>query len=514
MVVPYIFSNRQGVSSQATRNAMAQHSRLHAATLFLAFQTLLQIVPVAQAVEVSRAGNGVEIRHGLEYHLGHSAVHTTALTHRLRPGATSAVEKRHGADKDSGKVAVEVDHRGQGSSAKKKSGSKGFQLTTPLEDMSSEYTGVIGVGTAQDGGPQFEARVVFDTGSTNLWVASVLCKAPPCDREGSDKFYDPEKSSTQEAFLENGMESDSDIDIIFGTGELKGPLHVDTYRVGPMAVEKQPFAMIREMQGDVFASFPFEGILGLAFPSLSFGGIEPFFERAIKTKLLKSNEFAFFLNTDSKQPSALLWGGVDKDLFEGPIVMFPVVKPHYWSLELVDFLIGGKSVKDKVPLDSKAKYVVVDSGTTYFTAPREMYNHITSKFPEAPCGDVDSYPPMQYVLRSAHNQTFTLEVSQETYMVMDEFDTCRPAFMPLDIKRKTYGPAMILGEVFMRHFFTVFARGDGALDQAKIGFARAKVGAQPKVEGQQKKDASYMQTLQVMRKQESQDKIVHPRRSL
>lgn len=34
--------------------------------------------------------------------------------------------------------------------------------------------------------------------------------------------------------------------------------------------------------GDVFSSFPFEGILGLAFPSLSFGGIEPFFERVIK----------------------------------------------------------------------------------------------------------------------------------------------------------------------------------------------------------------------------------------
>lgn len=64
-------------------------------------------------------------------------------------------------------------------------------------------------------------------------------------------------------------------------------------------------------------------------------------------------------------------------------------------------------------------------------------------------------------------------MSQETYMawtpflsanhngneVMDEYDSCRPAFMKLDIKRKSYGPAMILGEVFMRHFFTVFSRG-------------------------------------------------------
>jgi len=437
---------------------------------------------IGQAVEVKSAA-GIEVSNGLEFHAGHLADHRTALTHQLRRGSSRHVEQR---------ASVEVDAHG---------GARGFQLTTPLEDMSSEYTGIIGVGTSPEGGAQFEARVVFDTGSTNLWVASILCKASPCDRDGAEKFYDPEKSSTSEAFIEDGMESDSDIDIIFGTGELKGPLHVDTYRVGPMAVEKQPFAMIREMTGDVFSSFPFEGILGLAFPSLSFGGIEPFFERVIKAKLLKSNEFAFYLNTDSSRPSALLWGGVDKDLFESPIVMFPVVKPHYWSLELVDFRIRGKSLKARVSEDNKAKYVLVDSGTTYFTAPSEMYFSILKHFPEAPCSEVEDYPPIQYILRSAHNQTFTLEVSQETYMVMDEYDSCRPAFMKLDIKRKSYGPAMILGEVFMRHFFTVFSRGDGSLDQARVGFARAKVGAEPKVETAK---ASYMQQASpVMRRQKA-----------
>ena len=32
-----------------------------------------------------------------------------------------------------------------------------------------------------------------------------------------------------------------------------------------------------------------------------------------EAKLLKSNEFSFYLNTDSNRPSALLWGGVDKE---------------------------------------------------------------------------------------------------------------------------------------------------------------------------------------------------------
>ncbi|CAK0847068.1 unnamed protein product, partial [Prorocentrum cordatum] len=147
------------------------------------------------------------------------------------------------------------------------SANQSMEISTKLEDMTSEYIGTIGVGTAADGGPQFEARVVFDTGSTNLWVASVLCHTYPCPAENENKFYDPKKSTTQEAFTGTDLTRDpgADIDIMFGTGELRGPLHVDTYRVGPLRVKQQPFAMIREMNGEVFAAFPFEGILGLAF---------------------------------------------------------------------------------------------------------------------------------------------------------------------------------------------------------------------------------------------------------
>ncbi|OLQ04444.1 Pepsin II-4 [Symbiodinium microadriaticum] len=181
--------------------------------------------------------------------------------------------------------------------------------------------------------------------------------------------------------------------------DFAGPLHVDTYRVGPMKVDKQPFAMIREMSGEVFGSFPFEGILGLAFPSLSFGGIEPFFERVIRKKLLKNNEFAFYLNAESSQPSALLWGGVDKGLYEGSIVMVPVALPHYWALELVDFRIGNRSLMDTD--HSAKKYLIIDTGRWK--------------------------------------------------------------------------------KVFMRHFFTVFSRGSGNLSEARVGFAKARAGATPKV---------------------------------
>jgi len=231
----------------------------------------------------------------------------------------------------------------------------------------------------------------------------------------------------------------------------------------------------------VFSSFPFEGILGLGFPSLSFGGIKPFFDRVIEQKLLNHNEFAFFLNADSTSPSAILWGGVDKDLYVPPIRMFPIAQAHYWALELVDFKLGGRSLAGKVGSHGHVRRLIIDSGTTYFTAPSEIYSEILAQVPEADCDMAHGYEPITYVLRDTLGKTFDLEVTHETYMISDKEGLfCRPAFMELDLKAR-YGPAMILGEVFMRHFFTVFSRGDGSPGQAKVGIAKARTGVHPRV---------------------------------
>jgi len=121
-------------------------------------------------------------------------------------------------------------------------------MVTQLADMKSEYLGKVGIGERADGSPLFQARVVFDTGSTNLWVASSLCTGEACESSDKDtqNFYDPQKSKTSKW---NETLLSTDIDITFGTGELKGPMVIDTYRVGAMKVVDQPFAMIRKMSG-------------------------------------------------------------------------------------------------------------------------------------------------------------------------------------------------------------------------------------------------------------------------
>lgn len=49
-----------------------------------------------------------------------------------------------------------------------------------------KYVGVISIGN-----PPQSLPVIFDTGSTNLWITSTLCKDDPCL---SHKSYDPDKS--------------------------------------------------------------------------------------------------------------------------------------------------------------------------------------------------------------------------------------------------------------------------------------------------------------------------------
>merc|ERR1719171_1069607 len=131
----------------------------------------------------------------------------------------------------------------------------------------------------------------------------------------------------------------------------------------------------------------------------------------------------------------------------------------------------------EMSLDRQPK-LIVDSGTTYFTAENGLYQRIMSMLKTAPCSSVTdkTHPPLTYQMKDADGQIQDFVIPAEEYMVSDEGGhLCEPAFMKIDIP-KQHGPGMLLGEVFMRNYFTVFDRGDGDVSKARIGFARAKKG--------------------------------------
>lgn len=111
---------------------------------------------------------------------------------------------------------------------------KGKKLTAQVSQGSivindyenSQYYGEISLGT-----PEQTFEVIFDTGSSDLWVAGSKCD----DSCGRHAKYDSSASSTYKA---NG----TSFDIMYGSGPVSGYQSVDTMNMGGLKVSEQMFA--------------------------------------------------------------------------------------------------------------------------------------------------------------------------------------------------------------------------------------------------------------------------------
>jgi len=383
-----------------------------------------------------------------------------------------------------------------------------------LSSLSSEYLGPIGVGSvfsspscaamAQNKGVtnssmlqgckvsfQSQVWVVFDTGSTNLWINSDACKKGSCSYNDRHRYDHTKSNSYKDAKM-------GTVSVKFGTGGMKGPMATDDFKIGPVNVHGQTFAMIEEQTGSVFETLPLEGIVGLAFPAMAAKGSTPFMENVIAQKALPSNEVSFYFSAKSPSANAMLWGGVDSKFYEGQIEYFNVAKPWYWGLHLKAFKIGQEDLLKTVAgdfssslaqvprgggggarLEEKAWEGIIDTGTTHITAPGVLFNQIMKRIPEVRCKEMTakSHPPMTFVFENAAGQDRELTLDNSQYMARDDEDEgfCSPSLMKLELHNK-HKRSMLIGQSFMKCYFTVFDRRDGDPQNARVGFARAKQG--------------------------------------
>jgi hypothetical protein len=243
-------------------------------------------------------------------------------------------------------------------------------------------------------------------------------------------------------------------------------------------VKNQTFGMIQDEVGEVFQEIPFEGILGIAFPSMSARHVKPFFDNVMEQNVLHGhNEISFYMTKMPDRTSAVFFGGVDDRFFKGDIVYFPVTQEHYWSVDIIDFKVGDVSHVDFLEYKSSGPRVsklILDTGTTYFTAPPGLYSKITDRLPSTDCSKVDKYPPLHYILKDVDGEVHDITVPPSVYMVSTYGDGwCDLSFMEIPVPDE-FGPAFIFGEVFMREWYTVYSRGAGKPGEAMVGFALAQ----------------------------------------
>ncbi|KAL0389167.1 UNVERIFIED_CONTAM: Aspartic proteinase A1 [Sesamum calycinum] len=200
--------------------------------------------------------------------------------------------------------------------------------------------------------------VIFDTGSSNLWVPSSKCYfSVAC------LFHSKYKSSRSSTYKKNGKSAA----IHYGTGSISGFFSQDHVQLGNLVVKDQDFIEATKEPGITFLAAKFDGILGLGFQEISVGNAVPVWYNVVNQGLVKDPVFSFWLNRKGNEEDggALVFGGVDPNHFKGEHTYVPVTQKGYWQFDMGEVLIGGETTG----FCSGGCSAIADSGTSLLAGP-------------------------------------------------------------------------------------------------------------------------------------------------
>eukprot|EP00736_Rhodelphis_marinus_P014258 Rmarinus@m.21898 len=316
--------------------------------------------------------------------------------------------------------------------------------------LDAQYYGHVDIGS-----PPQTFRVIYDTGSSNMWVPSSLCRDLACLLHNQ---YDHTLSDTYKA---NGTE----FKIEYGSGPVSGFFSQDGISLGGLHVEEQSFAEVTDEPGLTFVAGQFDGIIGLGFPSISVQGQVPVFNTLMDAGLVEENLFAFWLGRHhlTEMGGAITLGGVDNSFFTGDVHWTPLSAHTYWEVTGEEFRIGDEVLATDLEC-------AIDTGTSLITAPTPVVERVFKEvgviFEIAGqgyvrCSDIPSMPTLSFTF---NGKNFELEA--EDYVLNVE-GTCVMGVMALDYQvggKDLY----IVGDVFLSRYYSIYD-----YDNGRVGFADA-----------------------------------------
>merc|ERR1712142_1275634 len=337
----------------------------------------------------------------------------------------------------------------------------GKNMPSPYLDLDNfqdaQYYGPIYMGT-----PGQYFKVIFDTGSANLWVPSEQCSIINLACRTHNR-YDSTLSST---YVADG----SDFNIQYGSGAMEGFVSVDSCTVGDVTVASQYFAEAMKEPGLAFVAGMFDGILGMSFGDISVNGLTTVFDNMIEQGVVDAPVFSFYLNHDMEGElgGELVLGGSDPNHYEGDFHYIPVSRALYWQITADGIKIGEDTLDICNPCET-----IIDTGTSLIAGPdkdvKAIMEMLGADFQQGPEWfiDCDKVPTMPSVTWVYDGVDYTL-VGEE--LVLELQDNTGAPICLIGIMGLPLGniEAWILGDPFIARYYSEFDVGN-----ERIGFAKS-----------------------------------------
>ncbi|GAA5909327.1 uncharacterized protein JCM6883_005843 [Sporobolomyces salmoneus] len=311
----------------------------------------------------------------------------------------------------------------------------------------------IWAGSLSIGAPSQPFHINFDTGSSDLWVPSTKCTSAAC---APHEKYDPSKSSTAKSV------PDRKLSITYGDGSsTQGVVYTDTVTIGGMSINSQMFGVANALTSD-FATDPYDGLMGMAFSSISTMGATTVFESLTKQAKLVANQFSFYL---ASVGSRLYLGGLDSSMFKaGTTKYYPVTNAGYW-------LLDAKVNVEGTQVGSVGTFsAIIDTGTSVIVAPTADAAAFWAQVPNSGVYgsgyytyDCASPPQVSFSFGAGFAEQWAVsESSWNLGKVSSGSSRCVGAVVGADIGISGW----VLGDAFLENVYSTFD-----LDAKAVGFS-------------------------------------------
>lgn len=319
----------------------------------------------------------------------------------------------------------------------------------PISNLyDAQYYGPITIGT-----PRQQFTVIFDTGSSNLWVPSVACRSLPCLHMGK---YNGAHSTTHQ-------DDGRIMTIKYGSGAVNGTVSNDVVNLGGLAVKNVLFGAMTQVSLN-FITSKFDGILGMAFQQISVLGLPTVFDLMFDQGLISDKSFSFYLTqSESSAGSSLVLGGVNKAYYTGDFKYYSLQAENYWMIQVDSAYVG------EIQASTKPFHGIVDSGTSLIVGSPEIIGLMLLKIGHVgpiDCTKIDTLPKISFKIGG---DMYDLPPSQYVLKVTGQQgdEQCIIGLEPMSFP-KEFGTTLILGDSFIKYYYTHFDEGKG-----RIGFAKA-----------------------------------------